>query len=336
VLLRQGATQRESDAASRRLGRTARERVLLVRPVALARGAGARLRSMSAATEDPGLSGCVPFRWSCQRCARCCSGGAGFVWVEPHEIDDMAAVLAMEPGAFRERYVRSAIDPRSGEARLSLREDGRGEGGRCALLVGASECSVYAARPVHCRNYPYWDSVLGDPRAFEAARATCPGIAVIPAEELRTRAFAALRDFYAACDRGATAATECCLRRCPDELYATGLEADHVASARGGAALETRGGAAAERAPDRELGCELGAARPLGCRMSAAEPRSAEQALLRLRALERELGYPAAYGRLVALLRARGDGGDGGSESSGESSSGRGSDLERVASKSSS
>jgi Fe-S-cluster containining protein len=144
-------------------------------------------------SSDPGLSGSVPFRFSCTRCGHCCSGGSGHVWLEEGEIPALARALGTSPERFAERHVR-----RVGE-RLSLREN-ENEGGRCALLIGKNTCSVYEARPEHCRRFPYWESVLGDPQAFEAARATCPGIAVVVPDELRARAALALRALYAELD----------------------------------------------------------------------------------------------------------------------------------------
>ena len=121
----------------------------------------------------------------------------------------------MEEQAFVDRYVRRTPDPRTGELRLSLLE----EGGRCALLVGANECSVYTSRPKHCSQFPYWPSVLNDPEAFEAARETCPGIAVEVSEEVKARAFAALEALYAEVDAFVERARPVCIQRGVCLLY---------------------------------------------------------------------------------------------------------------------
>lgn len=136
------------------------------------------------------------FRFACTRCGHCCSGGSGHVWIEEPEIEPMARALGMSAARFAERHLRRVVDPNTGVERLSLREVAN-EGGRCALLVGKNTCSVYAARPQHCRQFPYWERVLTDPAAFEAARATCPGIAVIVSAEVRARAAGELRALYA-------------------------------------------------------------------------------------------------------------------------------------------
>jgi len=37
-------------------------------------------------------------------------------------------------------------------------------------------CSLYQARPLQCRSYPFWSSNLHSPQAWESAGKSCPGI----------------------------------------------------------------------------------------------------------------------------------------------------------------
>lgn len=37
-------------------------------------------------------------------------------------------------------------------------------------------CTVYHARPLQCSTFPFWDSVVCSPEAWEAAGRGCPGI----------------------------------------------------------------------------------------------------------------------------------------------------------------
>lgn len=305
---------------------------------------------MTRAEENPerdrGLAAAVPFRFACHRCARCCTAGAGYVWVEEHECAPLAHALGMNVEAFAALHLRRVVDPRDGRARLSLREqvgENAGErGGRCALLVGSNECSVYAARPAHCREFPYWPSVLAGGAGFEAARATCPGIAVVVDEERATRAHAALDELYASVGEPPPR-EHCCLDdERADELFATALEADRAleelrareqhATARverrdtkddskgdatRDAARDANGGVARDEhaacgrvatGPRRHAGrpsCRLGAAAPLACRLGG-DPERFARAFERLRAIEREHDYPVAYGRMNELLRSRG------------------------------
>lgn len=272
---------------------------------------------------DPGLKACVPFRFACHRCGNCCSGGRGFVWLAPGETSSLAGALGLSEETFIERYVGRAIDPRTGEPGLLLREDSNGgdAGGRCVLLEGTHTCRAYDARPAQCREFPYWPSVLTDARAFEAARSTCPGIAVEASPSMKERAFARLAELYADVGAGDGAQPSrpsgaCCLEgTAARELFATALEADYAIAA--GASDPPRGSG---------TGCLLGRARPLGCRLARDELRASDEGgasqggdwqsgtlartrasfFQRLRSIERELGYPTAYGRITELLRARG------------------------------
>lgn len=248
---------------------------------------------------DPGLAAVVPFRFACTRCGHCCSGGSGHVWIDASEIEALARALGMLPAAFVVRFVREVADPASGERRLSLREAESG-GGRCALLLGRNTCAAYDARPEHCRRFPYWERVLTDAAAFESARATCPGIARVVPPELRARAEAAVLSFYAELAQPRSAPRSgCCRDSATDELFATGLEADLAAARR-------------HEADPAAPACPLGRGRPLACRLEEARVPIGEREawFQRLRALERELGYPASYAPLEDLLRARGDADD--------------------------
>jgi len=121
------------------------------------------------------------------------------VWLLEGEVERMAARLGMEVEAFRRLHVRTVPDPGgSGELRETLRERQEGDGGRCTLLEGRNECSVYGDRPEHCRTFPYWPSVLETDAGFERAKATCPGLRAEPSEAVRKAAFEQLEAVSAA------------------------------------------------------------------------------------------------------------------------------------------
>jgi len=228
----------------------------------------------------------------------------------------MAARLEMTEEAFVARTVRTVGDPRTGRSRQALRESG----GRCALLEGANTCGVYEARPEHCKSFPYWPSVLEDAEGFERARETCPGIAVEVGEETRVAAFAALEELYNEVDAfvgesGAVCELSglCCrFEEAGHELFATGLEADYAVSRTPAAPAPEAPG----RCPYHVGGrCTAREGRALGCRTYFCDKHTTEllqdaheRFLARLRAIEREYGYPAAYGRFPALLSGRGVG----------------------------
>lgn len=271
---------------------------------------------------DPGLAGIVPFRFQCQRSGRCCTGGTGYIWVERDELHGLAQAAGYADEEFERRFVRTVQDPRTGQQRLSLREqasDG-GSGAACALLEGQRHCSVYTARPRHCSSYPYWPSILEDEQGFEAARATCPGIAPVPAARAQEQAFELLAILYSELDHEIRAHTPrcemsglCCRFEEADHvLYATALETDYAVAQHPKAPAPEAPG----RCPYHVKGiCTAREGRPIGCRTYFCDPLTEdvllevhEEYLGKLRVLERLLGYPAAYAPFPALLKARGVG----------------------------
>jgi len=58
-----------------------------------------------------------------------------------------------------------------GRERLSLREKSNFD-----CIFWKDGCTVYQVRPLQCRAFPFWDSVLCSPQAWEAAGIGCPGI----------------------------------------------------------------------------------------------------------------------------------------------------------------
>ena len=273
------------------------------------------------ATRDPGLSAAVPFRFACHRCGHCCTGGAGFVWVEDDELPALAAAKGMDGDDFVRTFVKRVRDPKTGRMRLSLRErETGGSGGPCALLEGTNQCSVYTARPRHCADFPYWPAVLEDPAAFERARAVCPGIAVEAEPAQREEAFRLLRELFAEVDACVNDAQPVCTMRgvccrfeeAGHELYSTALEADYAADCHPDAPPPEAPG----RCPYHQNGlCTAREGRPLGCRTYFCDEHTEtvlqdahERFLRRIREIERDCGYPVAYGRFPALLEARGIG----------------------------
>lgn len=263
----------------------------------------------------------MPFRFDCHRCGHCCTGGEGHVWLEDGEVLAMAEAKGMDPAAFERLHVRTVPDPREpSRLRRSLRETDEGSGGRCTLLEGANHCSVYTARPSHCRTFPYWLSVMETEDGFEAARATCPGIRPEPDAAMQAEAFARLEAIYVKLGELLDAVRPVCIARgvcCRFEeadhiLYATGLEADYAAHKLPDAPEPEAEG----RCPYHVKGrCTAREGRPLGCRTYYCDPQMSdaleathERLLGEIRDIERDLGYPASYAPFPAMLAQRGVG----------------------------
>ncbi len=255
------------------------------------------------------------FEWTCQRSGRCCSVGGGIVRVEEQEIPGLAAARGMGEEAFRVHHLRQVPCPQDGQMIFSLRE--KPHSGACTLLEGHNTCSVYEARPEHCRSFPYWKGILTDPEALERARGICPGIRLIPSPEQKAAAFAELEELYERVEKWVQSSRVVCLARgvcchfeeAGHELMATALEVDYCAQQHPNAPAAAGPGRCAYQV---EGMCTARKGRPLGCRTyfchagySDALEAGHEEFLAEIRAIERRHGYSSTYGRFVELLAAR-------------------------------
>lgn len=106
-------------------------------------------------------------QFECTQCGGCCSGEPGYVWVDPGEIEQLARHLDLSIDEFESRYVRKV------GAHKSLTELPNGD---CVFLHPETRgCTVYEARPIQCRTWPFWDSNLKNRRAWRETCEICPG-----------------------------------------------------------------------------------------------------------------------------------------------------------------
>ena len=124
--------------------------------------------------KDPGVTG-KPFyasglRFACTRCSRCCRHTPGFVFLSEKDVTTMASRLGLERHEFIGRYCRRV---RYGpETRLSLREKPNLD---CILWENGG-CSVYQARPLQCRSFPFWSSCVACSEEWAYHARQCPGM----------------------------------------------------------------------------------------------------------------------------------------------------------------
>jgi uncharacterized protein len=105
-------------------------------------------------------------RFKCTGCGDCCTGGPGYVWVTQEEIDALAKRLELTSPEFERRFVRKV------GVRRSLKELKNYD---CVFLDANRRCTVYEDRPRQCRTWPFWDSNLKSPEAWQHACEVCPG-----------------------------------------------------------------------------------------------------------------------------------------------------------------
>ena len=122
-------------------------------------------------------------RFTCSQCGDCCTGAPGFVWVNKEEIAALATRMLMAVDEFERQYVRRV------GIRKSLVEFPNGD---CAFLDGQTrKCTVYEDRPRQCRTWPFWESNIRTPAAWQLTCEVCPGSGqgqLIPLEKIEKQA----------------------------------------------------------------------------------------------------------------------------------------------------
>jgi Fe-S-cluster containining protein len=104
--------------------------------------------------------------FTCTRCGACCTGAPGYVWVTVEEIARLAESRGEPIEEFSKRYVRRV------GARYSLIEK---PGGDCVFWDAKAGCTVYQARPIQCRTWPFWEENVETPEDWERTTEACPG-----------------------------------------------------------------------------------------------------------------------------------------------------------------
>ncbi len=109
--------------------------------------------------------------FSCQQCSSCCRYDPGFVFLSKKDADILADALKMTYNDFIESYCRW-IPVGDGLEKLSLRELSNYD---CIFWKNGG-CTVYPSRPLQCRTFPFWQSILHSEAAWNGTKESCPGM----------------------------------------------------------------------------------------------------------------------------------------------------------------
>ena len=106
-------------------------------------------------------------KFKCSGCGDCCTGAPGYVWVNKEEIAAIAEEMELDVEEFERLYVRKI------GIRKSLKEFPNGD---CVFFdTEKRNCTVYKSRPKQCKTWPFWDSNLKNPEAWQETCKECPG-----------------------------------------------------------------------------------------------------------------------------------------------------------------
>lgn len=136
---------------------------------------------MSVRTEEKKLWWQEGVQFECQGSGKCCTshGEFGFVFLTLADRRKMAKFLKMSTPAFTRKY----CEKHGGVWHLIEKKDQPD----CMFLKN-KRCSIYEARPMQCRTWPFWPEVMGAKEWNTEVKSFCPGVGkgrVIPAEEIK-------------------------------------------------------------------------------------------------------------------------------------------------------
>lgn len=108
---------------------------------------------------------------ACQFCpGKCCTGEAGYIWLEISDIGAMAEFLGITFSEMVRQYTRRI------NGRFSLQERKRPQGD-FACIFFKDGCQIYDVRPKQCKTYPFWPRFQKYPAEVISE---CPGIILKP------------------------------------------------------------------------------------------------------------------------------------------------------------
>ena len=109
-------------------------------------------------------------RFSCTRCSDCCRFESGFVFLSKKDVSMLGEALNIGFSELVKSYCRW-IPSLGGGSRLSLREKSSFD-----CIFWKNGCTVYEKRPLQCRAFPFWSTIVQSKSSWELASSDCPGI----------------------------------------------------------------------------------------------------------------------------------------------------------------
>lgn len=124
-------------------------------------------------------------KFQCTECGKCCTGAPGNVWVSEQEIEAIAKNLNISIEKFKKKYLRQRYN------RYALIEKKNEKNDYDCIFLKDKKCTIYQARPVQCRTFPWWRQNLNSEESWKSAAKDCEGInenaPLVPYEEIEQK-----------------------------------------------------------------------------------------------------------------------------------------------------
>ncbi|PPR46361.1 MAG: hypothetical protein CFH19_01289 [Alphaproteobacteria bacterium MarineAlpha5_Bin9] len=108
-------------------------------------------------------------RFKCQGSSNCCvsRGSYGFVYLSNIDLKRLSKYFNISKETFKKKYCNFT------DGYLSLKEFKKN--GDCQFLK-RKRCSVYKARPIQCRTWPFWKENMNAKKWNKNIMSFCPGV----------------------------------------------------------------------------------------------------------------------------------------------------------------
>jgi uncharacterized protein len=106
-------------------------------------------------------------RFKCTGCGKCCTGSPGYVYLSNQDIENLSTHFGLEQEQFTRKYTRLV------DGQYALLD---APGSYDCQFLKNNQCTVYNARPIQCRTFPWWVHHLREPSDWEDAAGRCEGI----------------------------------------------------------------------------------------------------------------------------------------------------------------
>lgn len=106
-------------------------------------------------------------KFKCTGCGQCCTGSPGYVYLSNGDLERLSNHFGLTEEEFKKKYTRYV------DGDYALLDEASSYD--CVFLKD-KKCTVYEARPVQCRTFPWWIHHLRDSNDWEEASKRCEGI----------------------------------------------------------------------------------------------------------------------------------------------------------------